>query len=454
MSRGSDAPAGGSDGGGDEGCDGYGPGELLCAITAGAVGDQLPKALAVDPLTGAIFITGTFDASAEFGNDALVTVGLNDVFLARFTTDCISEWAVQFGGQGSDGVSSVAIDEDGNVIVAGSTTGAINFEGGLVETPVYVAKFDGSTGKNLWATGCAAGQGTTITDLAVGSSGEVAVTGQYFGTLNCGDGPHGANAMGDAFICKFDGGAGATEWSHAFAGAATESGKTVAFDPVGSVLVAGEFSGSLDVGGSNLESTDFFLDIFVAKFAANGMHVWSNRFGGTGVQRPTALGVDKLGSIFVGGWFEDILDLDEAGTFAALGNFDGFVFKLTPNGIPEWGTSFGDNDMSMVTDLGVDSDGNVLLVGSFEGTVDLGGEQLLSLGSFTVPDGVIAKLSGVEGTHVWSSTFGDYDDDGPWVSVEAGDNAVLCASGNAPLDFGSGMLSPTGADVFIARFAP
>src|SRR3990170_6282915 len=68
-----------------------------------------------------------------------------------------------------------------------------------------------------------------------------------------------------------------------------------------------------------------------------------------------------------------------------------------------WSKRFG----STIDDYGyavaVDGNGDVLLTGSFQGTVNFGGGNLTSAG---LEDIFVAKYSGADGAHLWSKRFG------------------------------------------------
>jgi hypothetical protein len=58
----------------------------------------------------------------------------------------------------------------------------------------------------------------------------------------------------------------------------------IAVDALGNSVVIGQLSGTIDLGGGPLMSGSV-SDFFVASFDAAGHHLWSHRFGGTGVRR-------------------------------------------------------------------------------------------------------------------------------------------------------------------------
>jgi hypothetical protein len=72
-----------------------------------------------------------------------------------------------------------------------------------------------------------------------------------------------------------------------------------------------------------------------------------------------------------------------------------------PPGSPLWSGSFGDLSIDEGSSVAVDAIGNVVVTGSFSGTVDFGGGPLMNDGTAIV----VAKYSGVDGSHLWSRHF-------------------------------------------------
>ena len=123
--------------------------------------------------------------------------------------------------------------------------------------------------------------------------------------------------------------------------------------------------------------------MFVARFDANGTHLWSQRFGSAGSDLGEDVAVDSSGSVFVTGAFPDTVDFG-GGDLTSAGSFDIFVVQLGAGGAHLWSQRFG--GFSSETGLAVtaDSAGNVVVGGHFSGTVDFGGGPLTSAGGTDV----------------------------------------------------------------------
>lgn len=72
---------------------------------------------------GAVFVTGTFEATADFdpgtGNVNRTSTGMADVFITRFDAEGDIVWARSVGGQEEDGADAIVADEDNNAYTTG-----------------------------------------------------------------------------------------------------------------------------------------------------------------------------------------------------------------------------------------------------------------------------------------------------------------------------------------------
>lgn len=362
-------------------------------------------------------------------------------------------WSARFGdGANAQSGSAVGVDDAGNVIVAGSFSGSIDFGGGALVSAggsdLFVAKF-GPDGAHLWSRrfGDAAGQGEPA--LAVGASGGVVIAGSFAGTVDFGGGPLTSAGSGDAFVASFTSD-GVHLWSRRFGDGSYQRAYAVGVDDSGNVVLAGSLLGAADFGGGTLTSAGN-SDIFVAKFDAAGNHAWSRRVGDAGIQVATAIAADAAGNVVVAGAFEGAVDFG-GGALVSAGLYDIFLAKFEPTGAHAWSRRFGDGNSQAEAVVAVTDPGGIFLAGSLVGTADFGGAPLTSAGN---ADAFVAAFAS-GGDHLWSARFGDAAYQGVVaIAADLADNIVLAGDLQGAADFGGGALtSAGGADLFIARFAP
>ena len=350
----------------------------------------------------------------------------------------------------------VAVDGSGNEVGVGSFTGTVDFGGGpLTSTAGYdmfMAKYS-PAGAHLWSKSL----GSTGNDYAYGvaldGSGNVLVTGYFSGTMDFGGGPLTIEGSQDVFVAKYSP-AGTYLWALAPTGSGWGSGAGLTADADSNVVVGGYFGGTLDFGCGTMSSSGV-SDAFLAKYSAAGACLWSRDIGGTGTNtRATAVAVNGNGDIVVTGGFQGAVDFG-GGALTSAGSYDVFVAAYSATGAPQWSMRFGDTGYDYGYGVTVDGGGNVLVAGSFQGTVNFGGGPVASVGAFYGADIFMAKYTSA-GAYVWAKDFGSgFSEVAYGIAADAGGNISLTGSIVGGVNFGTGYLFGSGNyDIFIARFTP
>jgi hypothetical protein len=167
---------------------------------------------------------------------------------------------------------------------------------------------------------------------------------------------------------------------------------------------------------------------------------------------------DGSGNVVAAGYFNGSVSFGSA-SLTSAGGLDCFVVKYSPQGTVLWTKRFGGNCDDLVRGVAVDGSGNIIVTGSFQGTVDFGGVSLTSVPNSVlgacVSDVFVAKYSPT-GNLLWVKSFGGTGaDEGRAVAVDESDNVILGVSlGSANVAFGSTILSASGSTVVaVAKLA-
>jgi len=236
----------------------------------GSANNDAGQAVAFDS-GGNLYATGYFQGTVNLaGNCGTLTSNGSaypDAYLVKYSSSGTCLWAKAFGGTLDDAGYSVAVDSSDNVVVAGDFGGTADFGGGPVTGQtgynIFVAKY-GSDGRYQWSKtyGSPSGGTNLPYSVAVDSSGNVGLTGQFQYSVDFGGGPITANgSFQDVFVVKLSAG-GAYQWSKGFGSSFSDIGRGIAFDPSGHVVVVGQFWNTIDTGcgrRSSAGGADFFV---------------------------------------------------------------------------------------------------------------------------------------------------------------------------------------------------
>jgi hypothetical protein len=361
-------------------------------------------------------------------------------------------WSQGFGSGSTDLGIATATDAGGNVLVTGFFSGTADFGGGPLVTansfPDIFVAKYAPDGAHLWSKRF----GGTGSDLGLGiatdASGNVLVTGFFSVQANFGGGSLVGGGQ-EIFVAKFAPD-GSHIWSQRFGNTGTDQGLGIATDASGNVLVTGIFQGSADFGGGPLFAAGGSQDIFVAKFAPDGSHIWSQRFGSTGIDEGRGIVTDASGNVLVTGSFQGSADFG-GGPLTSAGSDDIFVAKFAPNGAHIWSQRFGSTLSDQGLGIATDASGNVLVTGLFSGQANFGGGPLVSAGGFDI---FVAKYA-PDGSYIWSWGFGSTgSDQGLGIATDASGNVLVTGFFEGAVGLGVPLVSAGGFDIFVAKFAP
>jgi len=194
------------------------------------------------------------------------------------------------------------------------------------------------------------------------------------GTSIVGTAPEAAGAPG-AFVLELDR-AGTHSASGVIAGTGSAFARGVAYLDDASLVIAGDFSGTVDFdmgpGLAEGTSSDYF-DAFVARYLPDRSLAWHRTFEGLRTDGATALVATANNTVTVVGTYERRIDLDP-GEGALLqrsrGQLDTFVVRLDDSGSFVRGLTFGGSGDDMPTAAAAGPDGSVIVVGTFHGRVE------------------------------------------------------------------------------------
>jgi len=251
---------------------------------------------------GSVYAVGNATGGPiDFGGGPIAGGGALQVFVAAFDGSGNHLWSMLVGDGANQYVSGVAVDAAANVFVTGSFEGSIAFGGPTLTSAgnfdVYLVKLD-ALGNHLWSKQFGDASAQFAYGVASDAAGNVVVAGSQSGAVDYGGGTLTANGATDAFVARFDP-SGNHVWSHTHGDAANQRAYAVQMDTAGDIVLTGSFGSNIDFGGGMLASAGDD-DIFVAKLSAAGAHIWSRRFGDFQFQRATTIAADLTGVAIAG----------------------------------------------------------------------------------------------------------------------------------------------------------
>ena len=344
-----------------------------------------------------VHLTGYFEGDLFTDPHKLENGGQTDVFVAKLDAEGAYVWTRKYGdGTGQPKIAtSIAVDTKGNTLVAGYFEGSLEFVKSqpinATNRDVFLAKLD-KDGTPLWSKRLGNGNpggppNHLLCRVVVDHQDNIVLETAFAGTMSLGAplddvGSVGARAI---LLAKFDPD-GVPLWQKVFGSAGAEQrSRALAIDSEDNILLTGDMAGTVNFGGEPLSTpSNTDADLFVAKFAPDGKHVWSLRAGSIHPQEGRAIAVDAADNVIVTGSYQGVLQFtgDEGLVNSELGggNWDLFALKLDPNGQYLWARRFGAGFHQIAEGMAVDREGNTIFAGSFDGAIPLPDKTLTSQG--------------------------------------------------------------------------
>jgi hypothetical protein len=215
-----------------------------------------------------LLATGYFSQSIDFGGGGLNSAGDTDMFVVELDGAGAYEhaWSARHGGALADAGHAIATDPlTGALYLTGRYIGAVDFGGGPVPVyggnDIFVVSFD-TNGTHQWSTGWGAASGDEGLGIAYGAGG-VTVTGRFNGAVDFGGGALMSVGGRDVMLVKLTT-SGGFVWAERFGLGSDDGGMAVTANLLNQHLT-GYFSGDVDFGTGALPNPSGF-DVVIAKY--------------------------------------------------------------------------------------------------------------------------------------------------------------------------------------------
>ena len=428
------------------------------ARAAGGGNDQAGQSVALDP-DGNIFITGYSVGSSVFGSYTISAINAEDIFIAKYNAAGLALWAYGAGGNGDERAKGVATDSAGNAYICGFYEGTINFPGTpgvtLVSVggdDIFVAKYD-PAGNIIWAKSVGGSANDDSRAIAVSHS-TVYITGSFKNTFSFGAGTLTSSGGDDVYIMTFDAFSGNEGWAISGGGNGEDIGQSIAVNDSG-VFVTGFYADNASFTGlPGILTNAGGDDIFLVKYSLDGVGQWMRRASSSGNDRGLSLTLSG-NFLCVGGYFSGTLDIYNSGgspvsSISSAANEDAcLILYNATTGIFSWVRSESGNNSDRCHSVSSSSDGRIFSTGWFTGTLPLPGGSIIAAN-----EDVFVTARDSSGNFLWGKHVAGFNQD-IGNAIVALNNTTQYVTGyykSQPFNFDNLSISGFGSgDVYLAK---
>jgi len=274
------------------------------------------------------------DATRDYNGDIYITGDVNQsyiqnntIFIEKYSSEGINVFKKEDKYQISLNSYAIAIDEIGNIYTTGK---------------IFLTKYS-QDGSRIWMQKVSTGG--LSRKIAIDSNGNIYIAGY----------------TGDGFLVKFDKD-GKRLWIKQFGTSSIDSVIDMTIDKDDNMYLAGTTRGTFDPSNPPQASTNHFL----AKFDSSGNKLWIKQNVGKNAARARIVKVDNSGYVYVAGYVSGKIDDNSV----HVGDRDSYIIKYTDSGKKVWTKQFGYVGDDIVSNMVLDTAGNIYISGSVNG--DLG----------------------------------------------------------------------------------
>ncbi len=385
----------------------------------GSINEDFGEAIALDN-SGNIVTAGNTSGSL-----AALNKGSTDIFITKHSENSLLLWSKQYGSVGDDYVTDIISDADGNLYLSGYSYG--DFEGNNNGSADFILLKLNSSGEILWKKQMGTTQDDIASSLSLDKNGDLIVAGYSFKNF---DG-HVSNGLHDVVVIKVSTDTGAQIWSQLFGTVLFDIANDIVIDSENNIYVTG-YSGSVE----NVPDNFGFDDITLTKLATDSSILWTRRIGTALRDQALAAAIDSSDNIYLTGFTSDALDNN-----VSLEGKDQFVLKYDKNGTVLWSKQFGTTGDDLANGISIDSNDNIIFTGytaeAMDGT------------SFGDNDLTVMKLD-ASGTQLWIQQVGTEGSDlASDITADDNDNLYVVGRSEGALD---GNTNAGSTDVFIIKW--
>jgi hypothetical protein len=241
-------------------------------------------------------------------------------------------------------------------------------------------------------------------------------------------------------------------WVNTYGGTQADEGLSVKTDASSNVFFGGYFSATANFGQGNVTASGG-EDIVIAKYNFGGTNQWVKTFGSTSSDRCDAIALDSSGNVYAVGYFNGTINM--GGTnLVSTGGRDVFIAKYNNAGTHQWSRKFGSVGDEIAYAVTVDSSGDVYMSGFFQGTSNFGTTNMSSANNGL--DTFVAKYTGTTGAGVWSKRFSPNNSDDISYGIAACPDGglMVCGVFQGTCNFGGTNHPPTGGyNMYIVKLS-
>jgi hypothetical protein len=377
------------------------------------------------------------------GDKSENTKGNNDYWIVKYNSNNEKVWDKTIGGSANDYLPSAIINDDGSIVIAGSSFSSISgdkTENSRGVFDFWVVKLN-SSGQKVWDKTLGGEFDEIRPSIIKTLDGGYLIAGAS-NSNNFGDKTEVSKGGYDIWVIKLNS-LGQIQWNKTFGGSLNEMFAKVAQFADGNYIVA-SWSAS-DISGDKTQSSKGGIDLWLIKIDINGQKIWDKTIGGDGDEICSSIQPLVSGDFIVTSFSKSNNSEDKSED--SKGDYDYWFIKLDNNGTKIWDKTIGGSGYESLYRTLLTSDGGI--IGSGYSNSNISGDKTEnSRGNF---DYWFVKLN-INGVLVWDKTLGGSNiDQLPAITQTKDGNYIIAGESNSNISGDKSENSKGGYDYWVIK---
>lgn len=326
-----------------------------------------------------LYITGTFIGTLYIGGFSVISLGDEDIFVAKLNPAGVCQWLKRTGGGSHDYARGICLSNSGQPVIGAYIEGNINLWGtalsSLGDSDILIFKLDSAGALADYAQFGSSGQDRCYSICSLPNGG-YAISGSYLGAITFGTTVLPELGQ-EAYVCKLDDDL-TPLWALNTVGSALQDADAVCADS-SYIYLFGNYANAFSLGTCSLPNVGSAL--YGARLDHAGNSQWLVKLGSS--TNPNlninSACINAESQLYLAG-FCNADFLVPGLSYSPHGNNDAMLLKLTADGSPLWMEAYGGNETDNATKISINDSGMLLLTGSFASTAELAGSTVNSAG--------------------------------------------------------------------------
>lgn len=371
-------------------------GNLIFVKTISGASDQIIRGIKEDSL-GNIYLIGLFYGQTDFDPSSssynLTSIGLNDIFFAKYTSTGDLVYAKQLGNNAQEDVNDLFVNNN-EITLVGMFQSSFDFDPSATSDSIinpsnnfsngFISKYS-SNGDFIFARSIEGDGNNIIFHLDLDNNNNIYISGKSSNNADFDPSPTSSYTLSviggeDCYFAKYNSN-GDFIFAKNFQSDAIEFVLAMDVDSSGNIYQSGNIqfpSGPVDFDpSSNVNSilTQGFIMPFIVKYDNQGNFVFVKGFETNGVIDFLDIKIINENKILITGSYQGTSDFNPTAIFDTLKSqafavSETFIASYDTSGNFQWAVPIYGNQNSRGKSILEDTNGDIFITGTFEGTCD------------------------------------------------------------------------------------